>query len=380
MASIEKFMTTLIESGIEFFTGVPDSYLNGFCDYLIQNIDVENNIITANEGNAIGVAAGHFLATQKSALVYMQNSGLGNAINPLASLADEKVYQIPMILLIGWRGEPGTGDWPQHEMQGAITTKLLDDLEIPYGILSDKDEENIPLVKKAVAMTQKRKRFALIAPNKVLTAKKENRIDSSYPLSRSQVMDIILDHLPENTIYSASTGRLTRELYHLRTAREENHQSDYLNVGSMGHASSVALGIALENKERLVACLDGDCATLMHMGALAMVSKYKAPNFIHIMFNNGAHESVGGQPSVGFKLDFTKIAEGAGYETIGKFVSTESEIIAALQKLLATNNASFLEIRIHQGIDKSIPELKIDHRELIDQLISELNNKEKYNE
>lgn len=358
--------------GITFFTGVPDSYLNGFCDYA-SNYFPKKNIIAANEGNAIGIAAGHYFATKEIPLVYMQNSGMGNVINPLVSLVDEHVYAVPMILLIGWRGQPGTVDWPQHELQGEITLELLKIMHIPFDILKDDDNELAKVLKKAADYCRlNRKPYALIAPKEVMSGEKTNNKDAVYPMSREEAIEVILDQFPVDTIYSATTGRATRELFFLRERRGEGRECDFLNVGSMGHASSVALGIALEKPKRKVVVLDGDGAAIMHMGALTMVSKLDVPNLIHVVLNNGAHESVGGQPSVGYQIDFTTIADGCGYETVHCPVTNKEELIEAINVLKDCGKASFIDVRIHRGLSGKLPPLDFSHREAIDRLIEEL--------
>lgn len=370
-----KVFETLARNGITFFTGVPDSYLNGFCNYALANFP-DRNIIAANEGNAVGIAAGHFFASREIPLVYMQNSGEGNVINPLASLVDKDVYAVPMLLLIGWRGQGNTEpNHPQHKLQGDITTKLLDIMHIHYTVLTDSDDEFEDTIKKAVTYcTETRQPYALIAPKGVMAdPDKPNNVDNTYPMSREEAIEIILDHMPEDTIYSATTGRATRELFFLREKRGETKAHDFLNVGSMGHASSVAFGMALEKKDRYVVALDGDSAAIMHMGAMTMVSKVNAPNFMHIVLNNGAHESVGGQPSAGHLVDFTKIAEACGYATVGKTIETEADLVDAIEKLKGCGRASFIDCRIHRGLSRKLPPIIFDHREAIDDLINDLN-------
>ena len=366
---------TLKKHGITFFTGVPDSYLNGFCNYALANCG-NRNVIAANEGNAIGIAAGHYFASQEIPLVYMQNSGLGNTINPLASLAEKRVYAVPMLLLIGWRGQGSTEPkHPQHHLQGEITPGLLDVMHIPYTVLEDNSEQFQTAVEGAASYcTKTRQPYALIAPKGVMAAsEKANNADDAYPMSREEAIEVILDHMPRNTIYSATTGRATRELFFLRERRGESKENDFLNVGSMGHASSVALGIALERPERKVAVLDGDSAAIMHMGALTMVGKLNVPNFMHIILNNGAHESVGGQPSAGHQIDFTAIAQGCGYATVGHPITTKEELIAALDTLSHAGKACFIDCRIHKGLSGKLPPLDFDHRKAIDALIHNLN-------
>lgn len=365
---------TLQAHGVGYYVGVPDSYLNGFCNYALQHYP-KQNVITANEGNAVALAAGHYLATKEIPLVYMQNSGEGNAVNPLASLADKDVYAIPMILLIGWRGQGNTEpNHPQHWRQGEITTSLLDILHIPYSVLTDSKEEFERMVEKAVKYcTEERGIYAFVAPKGVMAdPDKPNNVDDTYPMSREEAMEVILDHMPADTIYSATTGRATRELFFLREKRGETKAHDFLNVGSMGHASSVALGIALST-DRPVVALDGDSAAIMHMGTMTMVSKVSAPNFLHVVLNNGAHESVGGQPSAGHLLDWTSIASACGYATIGKAVTTKEELIEAIEKLRTAGKAAFIDCRIHKGLARKLPPIIFDHREAIDALIDDLN-------
>lgn len=375
MLDQEKVFQTLADHGVTFFTGVPDSYLNGFCNYALANCG-ERNMIAANEGNAVGIAAGHYFATKKIPLVYMQNSGMGNTVNPLASLVDKDVYAVPMLLLIGWRGQGNTEpNHPQHKLQGEITPGLLDVMHIPYSVLTDSDEEFKQAVEKAVKYCEAtRQPYALIAPKGVMAAAdKPNNKDTVYPMSREEAIEVILDHMPADTLYTATTGRATRELFFLREKRNETKAHDFLNVGSMGHASSVALGIAVEKPDRPVVALDGDSALMMHMGAMTMVSKLNTPNFMHVVLNNGAHESVGGQPSAGHLIDFTAIAEACGYATVHHPVTTETELVDAINALKNCGRASFIDCRIHKGLNRKLPPIIFDHREAIDAFIGNLN-------
>ena len=365
----------LASLGVDFFTGVPDSYLNGFCNFALTNFP-ERNIIAANEGNAVGIAAGHYIATGRVPLVYMQNSGMGNALNPLVSLADVDVYAIPMIILIGWRGQGNTEPkHPQHKLQGQITPGICELENIPYTVLEDDDGAFAAAAEKAAAYCKSERRpYALIAPKGVMAGEKVNDVNDLYPMSREEAIEVILDNMPKDAIFSATTGRATRELFFLRERRGETKAHDFLNVGSMGHASSVALGIALEKPDRRVVALDGDSAAIMHMGALTMVSKLNVPNYMHVVLNNGAHESVGGQPSAGHKIDFTRIAEACGYRTVGKPVTTKDELAEAIKTLAGCGAASFIDCRIHTGLAGKLPPLDFDHREAIDALINELSD------
>ena len=374
MLNQERVFEELAKHGVTFFTGVPDSYLNGFCNYALNNCG-SRNIIAANEGNAVGIASGHYFASKETSLIYMQNSGLGNTVNPLASLVDKDVYAVPMLLLVGWRGQGNTEpNHPQHKLQGEITPELLEIMHIPYTILEDDDDKFAKAVEKAVKYCKEtRQPYGLIAPKGVMAASdKPNNVDNTYPMSREEAMEIILNNMPGDAIYSATTGRATRELFFLREKRCETKEHDFLNVGSMGHVSSVALGIALEKPGRKVVALDGDSACMMHMGAMTMVCKLDVPNFMHIVLNNGAHESVGGQPSAGHKVDFTKIAEACGYATVGHSVTTEVELVEALAVLRDCGKASFIDCRIHKGLSRKLPPIVFDHREVIDDLIDAL--------
>ena len=376
MLDQKKVFKLLEENGVTFFTGVPDSYLNGFCNYALANRG-ERNIIAANEGNAVGIAAGHYFATGEIPLVYLQNSGMGITVNPLVSLADKDVYAVPMLLLIGWRGQGNTEPkHPQHKLQGEITPGLLEIMHIPYTVLEDDDSHFAETIQTAISYCKEtRQPYGLIAPKGVMAdPDKPNNVDDTYPMSREEAIEAILDNMPEDTIYAATTGRATRELFFLRERRGEGKEHDFLNVGSMGHASSVALGIALAKPERPVVTLDGDSACMMHMGAMTMVSKVSAPNYLHIVLNNGAHESVGGQPSAGQKIDLTKIAEGCGYVTVGHPVTTAKELAEALETLRGVHKAGFIDVRIHKGLRGKLPPLDFDHRAAIDELIKELSN------
>lgn len=365
-----SFIDALARNDIGFFTGVPDSYLHGFCAELERRCDSKANVVAANEGNAIGIAAGHYLSTGKVPLVYMQNSGLGNAANPLASLACSGMLGIPMILLIGWRGDPMHQDHIQHELQGKITPDILEMLGIPHMTLgAGFENELVSLVSRARTSETP---VAVMVPKGVLSGKKKPIQDDNYPLSREEAIKAVLNAAPADAIYSATTGRASRELYHVRESCGEGHSLDFLNVGSMGHASSVALGLALGSPDRRVICLDGDAAAIMHMGALTMPSNHEVPNFLHVVLNNGMHESVGGQPSAGRDVDFTAIAAACGYSVLAGPVSTRGEIAEAVVKLCQENSASFLDVRIRSGIRSDMPGLEIDPKGMRDGIMREL--------
>ena len=354
MIEVKEAYETFVESGIDLFTGVPDSLLKNFCAYItdtaLESIATPRpvkHIIAANEGNAVGIAAGHYLATGRPALVYMQNSGLGNTVNPLLSLADEKVYSIPMVLMIGWRGEPGVHDEPQHVKQGEVTLALLDAMQIPYIILEDASQ-----IKAQVELSLERKAPTAIVIRKGTfgSYKLKNARSNDNPLSREDAMKLV-DHLKDSDVIVSTTGKLSRELFEYREAKQQGHGHDFLTVGSMGHSSSIALGIALEKPNRRVFCFDGDGAFIMHTGALGIVASMNPRNYFHILFNNDAHESVGGQPTIGYELDAVTMAKASGYKQAMR-ATTREEMIAALQQLETTEGPVLLELRV-----------KIDSRE-----------------
>ncbi len=370
MIDLDLFLHTLQEHHVSFFTGVPDSYLNDFCLKLLNEVPAGRHVITANEGNAVALASGFYFADGCLPLVYMQNSGIGNALNPLVSLCDPNVYSVPMVLLIGWRGQPGTGDHPQHQTQGEITTKLLEDMHIPFRILDETSACEDAVWASELASINKQP-VALIAPKNMLTAKeKKIPMPEGDTLSREDAIRILLDLAP-NAVFSATTGRAARELYALREDRGEDHGHDFLNVGSMGHASSVACGIALAKSDRNVICLDGDGAAIMHMGSWTTNGKLGLKNLLHVVLNNGVHESVGGQPTAGRMISFTDAARACGYDAVGP-VETENSLRAAFYALKERTKPGFIDIWVKPGLRPGLPPLKPDHHKIINELISEL--------
>lgn len=350
MLQPDDFYHTLASNGISFFTGVPDSLLKDICAYITDNTDDRHHIIAANEGAAVGIAAGHHLATREIPLVYMQNSGLGNAVNPLLSLADELVYSIPMLLMIGWRGEPGVKDEPQHKKQGLVTPDLLDAMQIPYMILSGEEAA----AKEQVTDIMERCRNSS-SPHAIVIRKGtfgkyalRHKAENRHIVSREEALKIVVGSMPSDAVAVSTTGKLSRELFEYREALRQGHDRDFLTVGSMGHSSSIALGIALEKPERPVYCLDGDGAFLMHTGAISNIGILKVQNYRHIVFNNGAHESVGGQPTVGFEVDIPVIAKACGYAAAFT-AKNEEEIWQGLQKMRYTKGPALLEIRVRTG-------------------------------
>jgi phosphonopyruvate decarboxylase len=357
------FQNCLKNAGVEFITGVPDTLLNEFCLSIEENWPKNKHIIAANEGNAAALACGYHLSTGSVPLVYMQNSGMGNTLNPLLSLSNKDVYGIPMVLLIGWRGDPNEKDHLQHKKQGELTPVLLDALDIPYKILEDNEEDVLAATNWAINEAKSlNSPVGLIAKKNVFENGQKTDLskeESKFELFREDVIENLIDHLPKDTIYVASTGRATRELYFLREHRGESHENDFLNIGAMGHSSSIAAGIALSQKERLVVCLDGDCAAIMHMGAFAIQGNLEVTNLLHVVMNNGIHESVGGQTSVGFQINLTQIAENTGYSTIQKPVQSASDFTDSINILLSKKRPSFIEVHIKKGMRSKLPPLDI---------------------
>ncbi|WP_160687311.1 phosphonopyruvate decarboxylase [Clostridium sp. C2-6-12] len=352
MIEVKSFYEELAANEIDFFTGVPDSLLKSFCAYIKDNVSDNKNIVSANEGNAVALAAGYYLATGKCGLVYMQNSGIGNALNPLVSLADKLVYSIPMLLLIGWRGEPDKKDEPQHKKQGLITLELLDTMGIAYEVLEEKVDNNEMKrkVKKANEYMEKNKEpYALVIKKGTFadyTLKNINILD--FDMTREEAIEILLSKIGEESIIVSTTGMASRELYELREKRKENHSKDFLTVGSMGHASQIALGIALNKKDKDIYCIDGDGAMIMHLGGMAIIGNQEPKNFKHILINNGAHDSVGGQETVGLKLDTVGLAMACGYK-ICNSCSTKKGLLKYLDEIINSKESSFLEIKVKPG-------------------------------
>lgn len=350
----EFFIGKLRESGIDCFAGVPDSLLKNICAYITDHCDARHNIITANEGAAVGLAAGHYLATGKPACVYMQNSGEGNVINPLASLTDPEVYNIPVLLLIGWRGRPGVHDEPQHVKQGKVTTGLLNIMGINFDVLSKEEDKAEKQIAKAVRALNNKEVYALVIEKGTFEDYKLQNVEKSdLAMSREEAIQTVAAALGEKDCIVSTTGMISRELFEYRVAMKQGHERDFLTVGSMGHASQIALGIAMAQPERRVWCFDGDGAAIMHMGSMAIVASKKPQNFIHVVFNNGAHDSVGGQPTVGLKIDLPAIAKAVGYKTAVSVASKEElekELSSISQnQSLMTNAPFFLEIKVRKG-------------------------------
>lgn len=350
---VEKFVEML---GADFYTGVPDSQLRALCDYLmnVYGIDPKHHIIAANEGNCTALAAGYHLATGKVPVVYMQNSGEGNIINPAASLLHEKVYAIPMIFVIGWRGEPGIPDEPQHLFQGEVTVRLLEDMGIRVSVIGrDTTEEEA-----AAAMAEFKTELAggrdvaFVIRKGALTYDGKPVYGNGNGMPREEVIRHIAAVSGEDPVI-CTTGKASRELFEIRAEKKQEHKYDFLTVGSMGHSSSIALGIALNRPETKVWCIDGDGAVLMHMGAMAVIGANAPGNLVHIVINNEAHETVGGMPTVAAGMDIVGIARACGYPNavcVSAFEELDRELAAAKER----NQLSLIEVKCSLGARENL--------------------------
>lgn len=350
--NIETYVKKIREIGIETITGVPDSTLKVFCDYIANEGKsfFPHQITAANEGGAIGIAIGEYLATGKPACVYMQNSGLGNTVNPLTSLAHTDVYGIPMLLMIGWRGEPGVKDEPQHKYMGKITTSLLEILDIHYAIITDETTEKELEQILAIAKEEflKNRQYALVIKKNTFQKMKISVYENDYTLGREEAISIITQWLKKEDLVVSTTGKISREIYEQSDLQYGNHKQVFLTVGGMGHADMIACQLAKRLSERRIICLDGDGALLMHLGNLAIIGEQNPNNLIHICLNNKAHESVGGMPIGAPELSFYEMAEKAGYQGVFQ-IQNKEELRQGLEIARRKKILTFLEITVSLG-------------------------------
>ena len=337
--------------GSDFYTGVPDSQLKALCNYLMATygIDPKHHVIAANEGNCTAIAAGYHLATGRIPVVYMQNSGEGNIINPAASLLNEKVYAIPVVFVVGWRGEPGIHDEPQHIYQGEVTVKLLEDMDIkPFVIGQDTTDEEVEnAMKEFRTILAGGKDVAFVIRKGALTDAPRVEYKNDNTMLREEIIRHVVNVSGEDPIVS-TTGKASRELFETRVGNGQSHKYDFLTVGSMGHSSSIALGVAIHKPNQKIWCVDGDGAVLMHMGSMAVVGANQPKNLIHVIINNGAHETVGGMPTVAGSIDLVAIAKACGYPNavcVDSFEALDKE----LEKAKKRNELSLIEVKCSIG-------------------------------
>ncbi len=345
---VEKLVEII---GADFYTGVPDSQLKALCNYLMNTygIDEKHHIIAANEGNCTALAAGYHLATGKVPVVYMQNSGEGNIINPVASLLNDKVYAIPMIFIVGWRGEPGIHDEPQHIYQGEITVKLLEDMDIKTFVIGKEttDDEVASAMEEFKTVIAAGKDVAFVIRKGAISYDGNAQYVNDNTMIREEIIQHIVKVSGEDPIVS-TTGKASRELFETRVGNDQSHKYDFLTVGSMGHSSSIALGVAMNKPNTKIWCVDGDGAVLMHMGSMAVIGANAPKNMIHIVINNGAHETVGGMPTVAAKIDLVAIAKACGYPN-AVCVDTFDSLDYELEKAKARNELTMIEVKCSIG-------------------------------
>ena len=368
MINPKSFYNHLSEHS-EFITGVPDSLLKEFNACVLNEHPKNKHIIAPNEGTSIGLAIGNYIATGKVPTVYMQNSGVGNAVNPLMSLADKDVYGVPMVVIIGWRGEPGVKDEPQHFKQGLIQEELLKAMQLEYAIIDSKDKDCSDLLAKlySSAINDKCPKVLLVKKGTfdTYTTAPSEALDLD---SREFAIDAIIDGLGKDSIFVGTTGKLSRELFELRVSRGESHENDFLTVGGMGHASAIATGISMNTKKRVV-CLDGDGALLMHMGGLVSSAHYASSNFVHVVINNGVHESVGGQPTLINNVDVKNLARACGYKKAFS-VKSADELKTIYQSGDLGTCAVLIEYRVKPGSRKNLGRPTQSPKENLKQLMN----------
>lgn len=337
--------------GSDFYTGVPDSQLKALCNYLMATygIDPKHHVIAANEGNCTALAAGYHLATGKIPVVYMQNSGEGNIINPVASLLNDKVYAIPVVFIVGWRGEPGIHDEPQHIYQGEVTIKLLEDMGVATFVIGKEttDDEVSSKMNEFRTILSTGKDVAFIIRKGALTDAPSVEYKNGNTMVREKIIQHIVKASGDDPIVS-TTGKASRELFETRVANNQSHKYDFLTVGSMGHSSSIALGVAINKPNTRIWCVDGDGAVLMHMGAMAVLGSNKPKNLIHVVINNGAHETVGGMPTVADGIDLVAIAKACGYPN-AVCVDNFDDLDRELEAVKSRNELSMIEVKCSIG-------------------------------
>lgn len=354
MIKSEEFANLLLKKNLDFFTGVPDSLLKNLCAYITDTLPKNKHIIAANEGNALTIAAGYYLGTGHIPVVYMQNSGLGNVVNPLTSLASAEVYRLPILLIIGWRGEPGVHDEPQHKQMGRIQNDLLDALEVPYSIIDENTDCQVSIATALDHFKSNSSPYALVIKKGTFedyTLKQASK--PQYSMTREEVLQTLVPLINQEDIIVSTTGKASRELFELREVTHQTHSHDFLCVGNMGHTSSLALGLALSQPTKRVWCIDGDGSMIMHMGATSVIGKQKPSNLVHIVLNNFAHDSVGGQPTSADTTNLVGVAQACGYSEAHS-ISSKSEIVQAIARIDKLAGPIFFEIKCSIGSRKDL--------------------------
>ena len=375
---VKVFLDGIRSLGVERYFGVPDSQLRALCDLLYTEYGTNGaHIVAANEGGAVGLAAGHYLATGKPALVYMQNSGIGNVVNPVASLLSGAVYGIPCIFVIGWRGEPGTKDEPQHVFQGEATLPMLDVLDIDHFIMSKEttDAEFAGFLTQATANAAQGRSSAFVIRKGALTAQSKAAYQNNNTMTRETAIRIIAENADEADVFVSTTGKASRELFEIREAQGRGHSRDFLTVGSMGHASMIALGVAMEKPEKRVWCIDGDGAMVMHLGSALVAARQKCANLVHVVLNNGAHETVGGMPVAMGEADFSAIAKTFGYD-YSRRVHDEAGLRQCIEEANTQDGTALIEVMVALGARADLGRPTTTPKENKEALMAYLSEKE----
>ena len=349
MIKTEEFISFLTKKKINFFCGVPDSTLNSFLNAL--SIKKKKNVIAPNEGGAVALAMGYYLKTKKIPLVYMQNLGLGNATDPLTSLCAPEVYSIPMVLLIGWRGNPHMKDEPQHLVTGKNTLNILKLFKIKTVII--RSNKSFKSIGKIINHSQKFKKIVAIVVPPGIFSKLSVKVKKSNLPIRSNVIEKILRSVKKNTRIISTIGFSSREFFQVKKEKKIKNGKLFLMVGGMGHASATSLGVHLNSGKNEVICVDGDGAFLMHMGNVATAGVYAKKNFKYILFDNNAHESTGVQPTISNKINFKKIASGFGFKKVYE-LKTKKDVENKLSKIMKLTQPTFIRIVVATGTFKKL--------------------------
>ncbi len=354
MIEPEFLYDILLQEGVEYYAGVPDSLLKQFCSFVSCRVPEENHVIAANEGAAAGLAVGYHLATGQVPAIYLQNSGFGNVINPVLSIADKEVYGTPMIVIMGWRGQPGVKDEPQHIKQGRVTEAMLKSMEIPYSVINSDTtgQELTAIVQDLIGMAKSTNQpvVLLVEKNTFASFPFESVDEGSLlglTMHREEAISIIVEGIGDSPVIS-TTGMASRELFEIRERNKQAHHQDFLTVGAMGHTCQIALGVAGQHLDRQVVCIDGDGSIIMHMGSLAIIGSRKQKNLIHFIINNGVHDSVGGQPTVGFDIDLCAIARACGYPVVDS-VSDAEQLREVVKCVDSIQGPALIEVRVLKG-------------------------------
>ena len=352
MIEVKSLINLLKKNNSNFYTGVPDSVLKEL-SFALRNKGTKNHIIATNEGSAVSLGIGNYLSTKKVPCIYMQNSGLSNALNPLISIAHEKVYSIPLILIIGWRGSPKIKDEPQHNVKGQITESLLKLLNINYTIIRTiadlkKFDKQIKSAKKKNSIVA-----CLIEQGTLEKTKQINKKKDFYKLDKELFLKTLLESLEKNTKIISSTGYNSRELMFLRNKYKIQNSRDFYMVGGMGHSSSVALGYSLSTKKKTI-CVDGDGSLLMHLGSIKTVGTFAKNNFKYILLNNNSHDSVGGQNTYADDINFKNLSKSLGFKKF-YLIKNDRNLKKNIQKFLKDKNLCFLEVKVSNSKIKNLP-------------------------